>query len=386
MPSADFLKTGDLLLAFNDTNSFMMKNKWIALMVIALTVVLYACSKSSGGTTDPGTGGTTGNDAFKTAMLTNYADNLIIPAYTNFQSKIAALETVVNSFLSAPSSTTQDAVKPAFKDAYLSFEKISMPYLGPASSNSVNSYINTFPAVPSKIEAGIQSGVYDFSTSLVADSIQGLPTLDYLLFSSGAVAKFAASDAANRKKYVQDVIARIKLLTQGVITQWNGAYRNVFISSLKTDVGSSIGLMVNQFAMEMDAMKGPRIGWPFGKQSNGTVFVDKCEGYYSGFSAALAVENLSNLKNYYTGGSGNGIDDYLVLLKKDQLNKDVLAQFDVAINALKAIPDPMSAAFIGNATVVEEAYKQVQKLLTMLKTDVASATGVQINYMDNDGD
>lgn len=360
-----------------------MKNTWrIALAMMTVAFVCYACSKSSG----DGENNNPGNDAFKTGMLTNYADNLIVPAYTDFQSKVNAMETVVNNFLNAPSAGTLDAVRPVFKDAYLSFERISMPFLGPASSIAANSYINTFPTLTAKIEAGIQSGVYDFTVSVVSDSIQGLPALDYLLFSTGAVAQFSATDAANRKKYVRDVVARIKLLTQNVLTQWNGGYRSVFIASLKTDVGSSIGLLVNQFALEMDRMKGPRIGWPFGKQSNGIVFANKCEAYYAGFSAALAVENLSSLKNYYTGGAGSGIDDYLVLLKKDQLNKDVLAQFDVAINALKAIPDPMSAAFTNNPVLVEEAYKQVQKLLTLLKTDVASATAVQINYMDNDGD
>lgn len=363
-----------------------MKKTWIAgLAMITVVSVFFACSKSNNGsdTTPPPAGG---NDAFKTSMLTNYADNLIIPGYTDFQNKINALETSVNTFLNTPASGTQDAVKPVFKDAYLSFERISAPYLGPSSSISANNYINTFPAVSAKIESGIQSGVYDFNVSTLSDSIQGLPALDYLLFSANAVTKFSAADAANRKKYVRDVITRIKSLTQTILSQWNGGYRAVFIASLKTDVGSSIGLLVNQFAFEMDRLKGPRIGWPFGKQSNGVVFADKCEAYYSGISAVLAAENLSSLKNYYTGGSGNGIDDYLVLLKKDQLNKDVLAQFDIAINALKAIPDPMSAAFTNNATVIDEAYKQVQKLLTLLKTDVASATSVQINYMDNDGD
>jgi predicted lipoprotein len=35
---------------------------------------------------------------------------------------------------------------------------------------------------------------------------------------------------------------------------------------------------------------------------------------------------------------------------------------------------------------VEDAYKEIQKLLTLLKTDVSSALGVQISFMDNDGD
>lgn len=360
-----------------------MKNKWImVLAALGTTAVFYACSKGSSGDSDNGGS----NDTFKSGMLTNYADNLIMPAYADFQSKITSLESAVNGFLVAPSTTTQDAVRPVFKNTYLSFERISVPFLGPASSLSLNRSVNTFPAVVSRIEAGIQSGVYDLTVPIISDSIQGLPALDYLLFSGNAVSQFSGPGAAGRKKYVQDIVARMKLLTQTVVAQWNGGYRSVFVSSLKTDVGSSIGLLINQFAMEMDAMKGPRIGWPFGKQSNGTVFADKCEGYYSGSSAALAVENLSSLKNYYTGGSGSGIDDYLVLLRKDQLNKDVLAQFEVAINALKAIPDPLSAAFTGQPSVVEEAYRQVQKLLTLLKTDVASATGVQINYMDNDGD
>jgi predicted lipoprotein len=116
------------------------------------------------------------------------------------------------------------------------------------------------------------------------------------------------------------------------------------------------------------------------------VFADKCEGYYSGITASLAVANLTSLKNYYTGGSGDGIAEYLVVLQKGELNNEVLAQFETALNALKTIPDPMSEAFTSNASLVDNAYKEVQKLLTLVKTDVASATAVQVTYMDNDGD
>lgn len=352
-----------------------------AICLVLTAMICYACSKSSNGDAD-----VDGTDTFKTEMLTNYADNIIIPAYTDLQSKLASLETSLNTFLTTPSVATQTELKNTFTSAYLSYEKVSVAYFGPGSALLLNSYINTFPAVPSRIEAGIQSGSYNFTIPVASDSIQGFSALDYLLFSTDAVQKFADANAANRKKYAQDVIARMRLLTGNTLTQWTGAYRSTFVTSLKTNVGSSIGNMVNQFAYEMDAMKGPRIGWPFGKQSNGIVFADKCEGYYSAITGELAVTNLTSLKNYYKGGDGKGIDDYLILLKKEQLNSDVLAQFDVAISALQAIPAPMSAAFSGNATLVEAAYKEVQKLLTLLKTDVASATAVQITYMDNDGD
>jgi predicted lipoprotein len=145
--------------------------------------------------------------------------------------------------------------------------------------------------------------------------------------------------------------------------------------------------MVNQFAYQMDMLKGPRIGWPFGKQSNGIVFATKCEAYFAGISVELAVENLSALKSAYTAaGSGKGISDYLIALKKTTLNNDVLAQFDLALAKLKLIPDPLSATLTTQPAVVDAAYKEIQKLLTLLKTDVPSATAVQITFMDNDGD
>jgi predicted lipoprotein len=76
----------------------------------------------------------------------------------------------------------------------------------------------------------------------------------------------------------------------------------------------------------------------------------------------------------------------LVALNKTQLSTDVLKQFDVALNALKAVPDPLSNALTTNPTQIEAAYKEVQILLTLIKTDVASATGVRITYQDTDGD
>ena len=368
-------------------NNFMSvlsssRRKVLMGLIATVAITFYACSKKSGGENPP----PASNDAFKTEMLTNYADNIIIPAYTDLNIKLGALETAVNSFLSTPSSGTQATVRTSFKNAYLSFQNVSAAYFGPAGTQLLNNYINTFPTVTSKIESGINSGTYNFALPVASDSIQGFPALEYLLFSTDAVTKFSDAGAAKRKQYVQDIVARIKLLVGNTLSQWNGSYRTSFINSLKTDVGSSIGYLVNQFAFELDALKGPRIGWPLGKQSNGIVFADKCEGYYSGITAELAVANLTSLKNYFTGGSGKGISDYLVLLNKSVLNNDVLTQFEVALTALKAIPDPMSNAFTANTPLVEEAYKQVQKLLTLIKTDVASATAVQITYMDNDGD
>ncbi|HTN18710.1 MAG TPA: imelysin family protein [Chitinophagaceae bacterium] len=372
-----------------------MRKKFF-LSLLAVPVLLFSCNKSTDNNTNnpPGTAGFD-----KTAMLTYYADEMVIPAYTAMQQKLTALQTATDAFVTAPSVSSQASLKTAYTEAHLQYERIACFQFGPAEtalldifmnfSGSLDYNFNTdgeltgFSVDTTAIKNNIETGSYNF-TSLTRSSFytQGFPALNYLLFGSDAVSKMEAKRAA----YINAVLARMKSLVDKVSGEWSG-YRSTFIGNTQTNVGSPIGNIVNQLAYHMDLMKGPRIGWPFGKQSGGKVFATKCEAYYAGISAALAVENLISLKKLYNGNaSGKGISDYLIALNQASLNTDVLAQFDVAITTLKAIPDPMSDAFTAQASKIDAAYKEVQKLLTLLKTDVASATAVQINFMDNDGD
>ena len=365
-------------------------------LIAVLFILLFSCSKNS---SDPGI---EDPDAFdKTAMLTNYADNIIIPAYTKLQEDVDALIVGVNAYADAPSTATQDAVQTVYRQAYLSYENIEVFNFGPAGTALLDYYTNfsgglnysftengvlagyTVDSV--SIENNITSGNYDLTVYERNNFYsQGFPALGYLLFGPDAIAKFN-NNTANRVKYLKDVVQRMKTLVDKIVSDWS-TYRSTFISNTKSDVGSPIGNMVNMLAFQMDMMKGPRIGWPFGKQSNGIVFATKSEAYFAGIGSELAGANIKSLKNTFVGTGGKGISAYLVSLNKETLNNDVLAQFDMVIGKIEAIPDPLSTSFTEDADKVEEAYKEIQKLLTLLKTDVSSALGVQISFMDNDGD
>jgi uncharacterized protein len=369
------------------------------LLVAALFVLLFSCSKNSSapnpGNEDPGT-------FDKTAMLTNYADNVIIPSYQQLQENVDALVNAVNAFADAPSTDAQNAAMIAFSQAYVRYEYVEVFNFGPAGTAQLDYYMNFaggfdysftengvlagYTVDSTSIENNITSGNYDLTTYDRNNFYsQGFPALNYLLFGPNAIEKFG-NNAINRAKYLKDVALRMKTLVDKVVADWT-TYRSTFISNTKSDVGSPIGNLVNMLAYQMDMMKGPRIGWPFGKQSNGIVFASKSEGYFAGIGSQLARANIRSLKNAYLGGSASkGISAYLVSLKKESLNTDVLAQFDVVIARLDAIPDPLSESFINDGVKVEDAYKEIQKLLTLLKTDVSSALGVQISFMDNDGD
>jgi len=365
---------------------------------LVLCVVLYSCTKSSG---DPSPGPPT--DAFdKTAMLSSYADELIIPAYQKMQQEITELETAAIAFLDNPGSTSQETVKAAYRDAHLQYERIEAFNFGPAGVALLEVYANFsggldysftqageltgFSIDSSTIENNISTGSYDLTVySRNNFYSQGFPALNYLLLDPNAIEKCKVN-TTGRVKYVKDLLARLKSLIDKVAGDW-GTYRSTFTGNTETNVGSPIGNLVNQFAYEMDLLKGPRIGWPFGKQSNAIAFPLKSEAYFAGMSAALAVENIKSLKIAYTNnGNGKGIADYLKSLGKAELNDDVLSRFDKLTASLEAIPDPLSDAFTSQSELIDAAYKEIQQLLTLLKTDVPSALGVQITFMDNDGD
>lgn len=359
---------------------------------VILLVMGWACSKSNNKEEED-------SKFDKAAMLTYYADQQIVPGYKALQDKINKLQAAAEAFVTNPSVATQTDALVAFKEAHLQYQYVEAYSFGPAASASYNSYMNFTGGLVSTdillngfsidietIEDRIASGIYDLTAYNNRNFYsQGFPALSYLLFEDDAIGRFGMN-AAGRVKYIRDIVARMKLLTDKMVSDWAG-YRSAFIANTQSNVGSPIANMVNSMAYEMDLLKGPRIGWPFGKQSNGQVFETKVEGYYIGNSVALAVANLKNLQLLYSaGGSGKGFSDYLIALNKQALNSSISAQFDITISRLGAIPDPLSNSLSTQATAVNTAYGEIQKLLTLLKTDLASATGVQISFMDNDGD
>ena len=176
---------------------FSRKTAGVITLVVAVTTFIIACSKGGGGGTKDPDPTPSGFD--KAAMLTNYADALIIPAYTNLQTQAALLETAVNTFLTTPNAANQTALKAAFKDTYLRFEDVSVDQFGPAEAALFNNFVNTFPTDSAVIEGNVTRGTYDL-TSNASISQQGLPALDYLLFNPHAVADFTGGTAVNRKK------------------------------------------------------------------------------------------------------------------------------------------------------------------------------------------
>jgi predicted lipoprotein len=337
----------------------------------------------------------------RAAMLENIGSNIIIPNYSDLSGKLNLMEQAANDFTSAPDNAKLTALQTAFKNAYLSWQKCSAFEFGPAMQVSLRMSVNTFPTDSVQIQNNITSGSYNLETANNIDA-RGFPAMDYLLHkrngsNAEVLERFTInSDAQAWKDYLLALVNDTKNLVEAVKNSWeptSGNYLTTFISNDGTDVGSSLGELVNQLNYDYEQLKNARIGIPAGKQTLGVALPEKCEAYYAGYSVELAIEQITAIKNLYLGAAdvdGIGLDEYLVALDakhgSGQLSDAIKTQLDLATAALQNVPDPLSETVVNNQTIVNTAYTEIQKGVVLLKTDMPSALSVLITYQDGDGD
>jgi predicted lipoprotein len=339
----------------------------------------------------------------KSGMLANIGDNLIIPAYADFKISVDSLKLVTDVFISAPTASSLDNLQSSFFRCYSQFQWVSTYEFGPGETEFIRNSLNVFPCDTVEMNGKIAAGNTNFST--VADiDVKGFPALDFLLYgyhlNDAAILSLFTTDAnaGNRKSYLNAIVAELKSKTDIVNTGWNasgGNYISTFKNNTGSDVGSSIGLLVNQLNFDLEILKNARIGIPLGKRSLGVALPEKSEAFYSGLSVELALQHINNIENIYLGRSrsnndGPGFDDYLTHINarygSGSLNEAIKSKLSSAKVKLTAIPGPLSSAVINNASVVDAAYLELQQLVILLKVDMTSALGVSITYVDNDGD
>lgn len=336
-------------------------------------------------------------------MLTNIGNNIIIPNYETLEGAVQDFDIAVTTFNANSDLTNLGALQNAFKEAYKAYQICSVFEFGPADQEMLRANLNTFPAYVAKIESNVSSNTYSFDDP---DNIttKGFPAMDYLLFGVGAdndaiLTKYTTdANAGNRKNYLSAIASYLKTKVESVNNAWSstgGNYINTFINASGTDVGSSLGQLVNQLNYDFEILRNAKIGIPLGKKTLGTPLPEKVEALYSGMSVELALIQLKAMQNIYLGRSeagidGSGLDDYLIHLEapynNGQLSDAIKNQFTTAISKLQAVPNPLSSTVQNNPSVIDAAYIELQKLLVLLKTDMPSALGVLITYQDNDGD
>ncbi|WP_144606612.1 imelysin family protein [Algoriphagus algorifonticola] len=376
--------------------SFKINIKELSMLTAGLLVMLFSCVDSTEETKV---------QIDRKPLLENLADQVIIPGYTQLNTEVTAMNSSITTFLNEPSPSTLSNARSAFIKAYVAWQKVEFFDFGPAFDQTLRAQVNTFPTDNFAIDNAIATGNIQLQ-SLSNNNKKGFPAIDYLLYGENKsdadiIADFTTNaNASTRKEYLRASIEDMQTLVSRVSVAWNsgeGNYRSTFVERTGTDVGSSLGQLINSLSQSLEVFtRDAKVGIPLGKRSQGILIPKNAEAYYSGNSMLLARSNVQGYLDVFKGSrTTEGTNPQSLLAYLNQLNAQynggslssaLEQQFQNSLSKLNQISDPYSRSIEAQASIANEAYLELQKTVVLVKVDLASALGILISYQDNDGD
>lgn len=347
------------------------------------------------------------NSKDRKLILTHWADQIVVPSYERFKTSFDVMNQKAGAFAESPDQTSLSALREAWVDAYVEWQKVELFEFGPADKYTLRNFFNIYPADVS----GIANNMNDPSINLdlpASYAQQGFPALDYLINGvaiddASIIAAYTThADAEKRLAYLLRIVSRMNSLLNNVISEWKGPFRDDFINKTGIDIGSSFGLAVNAFVLNYERyIRTGKIGIPSGAAigSTGVPSPERVEAFYKrdislelARNAHQAAQDFFNGKEFNSAEEGPSLKSYLDALgAKDAatgtgLSEIVNSQFEVIDAELDQLSPDLFEQIETNNQEMVETYAAMQKLVRILKVDMTSALSVTITYTDNDGD
>ena len=374
-----------------------MKNLKIITIAI-LSIFVISCSSSSDDeqSTIP--------EFDRSAVLTNYADNIIIPRLNNFKSSVDYLNESVNAFVNSPDLTTYTELHNSWVEAYINWQYIEMFNIGKAEEIMFLNKLNTYPVNEGRIVDNITSEKTDLSNPNDW-SCQGFPGLDYMIHgianSENEIINQYAQNPLNGK-YLKVIIGELNSNTDIVLNDWS-TYRNTFVNSFENTATSAFNMLTNDFVYYFEkGLRTNKIGIPAGVFSNNPLS-NKVEAYYSSKNgiedisrdlienALNAVDLLFQGKSSAQSNVGPSFKTYLDFINANEVSGDdigslVVSKIQTAKQKILDLDKNLITQVENNNSKMLVAFDALQTIVVNLKTDMLSLFNVAVDYTDADGD
>ena len=333
------------------------------------------------------------------ALLTNWANNIIIPLYDNFNTNLNLLSDEITKFNETPNLDNLKLVREKWLDAYKSWQHVEMFNLGKAEETYFQSKMNVYPSDKERIERNLTNETYNLDNPNNNDA-QGFPALDYMLYGSDeSDEKIVDKYLLENKKYntyLSSLIDKMVSNTSVVVNDWN-QNKDTYINSTENTSTSSINKITNDFIYYYEKLfRANKIGIPAGVFS-GSKLPDRVEGYYSKiYSKDLALEAMSAIENFFVGKKynseekGESLESYLNFLNSEKngtsLSKSITDQFKVAKETIDKLNNDFASQVNEDNNKMLVAYDEIQKGVVFMKTDMLQSLSISVDYVDADGD
>ncbi|MFD2909461.1 imelysin family protein [Flavobacterium ardleyense] len=368
--------------------------------ILFLTAILGLFASCSSDSDSPAS---SGDNYDRVALLTNWADNIIIPRFEDYQSKVVLLNNDVATFTASPSQDNLENLRTSWLNSYKSYQYVNMFNIGKADDINFTDCTNIYPLNTQGVQENIAAG--NVNLQLVSQySKQGFPALDYMLnglaTSDSDILYFYTTDASalNYKEYLVALTTKLKSDADAIVNDWNGSYRATFIASSGNSVSSSLNRMVNNFVkyFEKDIRAG-KVGIPAGVYSDGATLPDKVEAYYKNdISKILLEESVKGSQDFFNGKhfnsatEGKSLKSYLDFLNTVRNGQNLSAIINNQFTLINQANANLSASFssqvsTGNAQMLI-SFDNLQQNVIYFKLDMMQALNITVDYVDADGD
>src|SRR6056297_2068288 len=128
--------------------------KKIVLLLLSIAL-FWGCSDSSPSGTDT-------EDFDRQAILVNWADNIILPAFKAFTAETENLNSAASNFAETPDAETLSNLRTQWLSTYKAWQHVSMFEMGRAMDIRYRDNVNLYPVNTEEILENIETGSYAF--------------------------------------------------------------------------------------------------------------------------------------------------------------------------------------------------------------------------------
>lgn len=346
-------------------------------------------------------------------LLGGLVDGAIIPLYTELEATGKILPEKSRAFCADVTAETFAAVRDAWGETLLAWERTDALLFGPAIEEQVDFAINFSPPKKLVINRLLTSVANPLTVDMVAKAGvggQGLSTLEFLLFDRGKtdaqmLALFQGEAGQRRCDYV---VAASELLYRNIskVTEPWLREENSYADAFRTARGSpvfvgpreAIDLLVGKLFQSAEKTARQKTGMPLGKgmmrpgseghqEPVGQGNPYKLAAWRSGYGIKVIRANMEGIQRILQEG---GLLQWLRDNNERGAEKFVADMMEQRLGNYLNLPlpeaDPFELIEQGKLNELNGYYFLGNDIQRGIKRQLARVMGVQLGFNDNDGD
>ena len=367
---------------------------YVAALAAGLCGGLTACSDSDND--NAGAGEVLDMDLLD-PIVTNYADNVVMPTYEALVEKNTALYNAVNALCANPTDDAFEKAADAWLEAREPWETSEAFLFGPVDALGLDPNMDSWPLDQAGIENILKSGNWsalewdDDSEAEAAQGVRGFHTLEYLLYKDGKPRTTTDADyAANPTSwcnYMKAVANLLKKDAEELYAAWAESYEGgeAYVNLFKNHNSSAyrtalacVEEVIDGCITIADEVGNAKIGDPYNLYVSGRTeeALYAVESWYSWHSRDDYTNNIYSIRNAYYGSldgtvSNNSISALVAEYNTTELDREVKAAIQAAEGAIQAIEQPFRNHIDSReAEDAMDACAELASVLEKLKAEV----------------